>query len=108
MVPSSGIIPPGILCSTSKSAVKYDVLTATKLVRDNSNLPMALSIRPRPTKSSMSHFPSSASRPYVSKGPLPKGYEAVAKRVTLVLAAMPIAIVTSWALYDRRRFLPLG
>lgn len=38
--------------------------------------------------------------------PLPLKYKPAARRVTLAMVAAPIAIVTSWALYDRREFFP--
>ena len=44
--------------------------------------------------------PRPASR---SKGHLPPNYKSVARKVTLSMVALPIAIVTSWELYDRRK-----
>lgn len=38
--------------------------------------------------------------------PLPVKYKSAARRVTLAMVAGPIAIVTSFALYDRREFFP--
>jgi hypothetical protein len=35
---------------------------------------------------------------------LPANYKPVARRVTLAIVALPIAIVTSWVLYQRRKF----
>jgi len=35
---------------------------------------------------------------------LPANYKSVARRVTLTIVALPIAIVTSWVLYQRRKF----
>jgi hypothetical protein len=35
---------------------------------------------------------------------LPVNYKPVARRVTLAIVALPIAIVTSWVLYQRRKF----
>jgi hypothetical protein len=35
---------------------------------------------------------------------LPKNYKSVARKVTLAIVAMPIAIVTSWVLYERCKF----
>ncbi|PMD28951.1 hypothetical protein L207DRAFT_642760 [Hyaloscypha variabilis F] len=41
-------------------------------------------------------------RPNASQGnPLPKNYKSVANKVTMAIVAMPIAIVTSWVLYER-------
>ncbi|PQE24321.1 hypothetical protein CJF31_00002572 [Rutstroemia sp. NJR-2017a BVV2] len=34
--------------------------------------------------------------------PLPSNYKSVARRVTMTIVALPIAIVTSWVLWDRR------
>ena len=39
--------------------------------------------------------------PQVSNETMPQKYKAAARRVTLAIVAMPIAIVTSWVLYDR-------
>jgi hypothetical protein len=33
--------------------------------------------------------------------PLPKNYKSVANKVTLAIVAMPVALVTSWVLYER-------
>lgn len=35
---------------------------------------------------------------------LPANYKPVARRVTLAIVALPVAIVTSWVLYQRRKF----
>ncbi|KAI9852784.1 MAG: hypothetical protein M1824_001718 [Vezdaea acicularis] len=34
-------------------------------------------------------------------GKLPAGYAGTARKITYVIVALPIAIVTSWVLYDR-------
>ena len=39
--------------------------------------------------------------PQVNNRPAPLTYKSAARRVTLAIVAMPIAIVTSWVLYDR-------
>jgi hypothetical protein len=33
--------------------------------------------------------------------PLPKNYKSVANKVTMAMVAMPVALVTSWVLYER-------
>jgi len=41
-------------------------------------------------------------RPNVGSGkPLPKNYKPIARKVTMAIVAMPIAIVTSYVLYQR-------
>jgi len=43
-------------------------------------------------------------RPNVGSGnPLPKNYKPVARKITMAIVAMPIAIVTSYVLYQRRK-----
>jgi hypothetical protein len=37
--------------------------------------------------------------------PLPKNYKSVANKVTLAIVAMPVALVTSWVLYERCEYL---
>lgn len=40
-------------------------------------------------------------RPSGKAHPLPKGYNAVARKVTLAIVALPVAVVTSWVLWER-------
>ena len=42
--------------------------------------------------------------PKAGAGQLPKNYNSVARRITLALVAAPIALVTSWVLYERCEF----
>lgn len=39
--------------------------------------------------------------PKISNGQLPEGYKNVARKFTYAIVALPIAIVTSWVLYQR-------
>jgi hypothetical protein len=40
-------------------------------------------------------------------GELPRGYKGAARRVTAIMVALPIAIVTSYYLYQRRELFPV-
>jgi len=46
-----------------------------------------------------------ASRRVVKEGSLPEKYRPAARKITLALVALPIAIVTSWVLYQRCKWL---
>jgi hypothetical protein len=37
----------------------------------------------------------------IPETPLPSNYKSVANKVTMVIVAMPILLVTSWVLYER-------
>jgi hypothetical protein len=37
----------------------------------------------------------------IPETPLPSNYKKVANKVTMVIVAMPILLVTSWVLYER-------
>lgn len=48
----------------------------------------------------------SGARPTGEGGkPLPVNYKAVARRLTLTIAALPVLLVTSWVLWDRCEFV---
>ncbi|QSZ32468.1 hypothetical protein DSL72_002042 [Monilinia vaccinii-corymbosi] len=40
-------------------------------------------------------------RPGETPRPLPRNYQSVARRVTMTIVALPVALVTSWVLWDR-------
>ncbi|PMD17172.1 hypothetical protein NA56DRAFT_281167 [Hyaloscypha hepaticicola] len=75
-------IPPP---PSTKPAPKPHVPIAALNSEIVSNITTRAGARPNPT----------------SGNPLPKNYKSVANKVTMAIVAMPIAIVTSWVLYER-------
>ena len=61
--------------------------------------PSALNAFAVSTLSAQAH--PSRPAPKVRGGSLPKNYKAAARRITLAMVAAPIAIVTSWVLWER-------
>ncbi|MCJ1438863.1 hypothetical protein MMC27_008253 [Xylographa pallens] len=61
--------------------------------------PSALNAFAVSTLSAQAH--PSRPAPKINDGSLPKNYKAAARRITLAMVAAPIAIVTSWVLWER-------
>ena len=61
--------------------------------------PSALNAFAVSTLSAQAH--PSRPAPKLNDGSLPKNYKAAARRITLAMVAAPIAIVTSWVLWER-------
>ena len=80
--------PPSPPNSTHASAPKTSHLSPSSL---NAFAVSTLSARAHPSRPA----------PKLKDGGLPKDYKAAARKITLAMVAAPIAIVTSWVLWER-------
>ena len=76
---------------SSTAASQFPVRQTLSSASVDASIESPFSVRLSPTKN----------LPNAGHGQTQQNYKAVARRVTLAIVAMPIAIVTSWVLYDR-------
>lgn len=119
--PASPVSPPSSLPTSQPKIARHNTTTALRAATtfasttsaststiDASSLPApnAAIVSPSSlnafavsTLSANAHPPRPA--PQIKDGRLPDGYKAAARRVTLTMVALPIAIVTSYVLWQR-------
>ena len=102
--PSTGIRPPVHLETETKlEAVSQPPTLPSSTTTTTRSPPSFIPKFLNATAASTPNASTNILRPAIKtkEGQLPPNYKSVARKVTLIMVALPIAIVTSWMLFER-------